>query len=419
MFRFSFFTSVSLAAAVFGGPVVDLDREIILTPQDGTSTEDATIRHAQERAALPAATVDDFSRLGSAYVAKARRTLDAGYYKLAEKCADAMDAQFGATTEARRLRAQVFHNLHRFKDAEDLARQLVEQGGEPGDFGMLSDALMEQGRLAEAASALQRMVDQKPGIESYARIAHLRWLKGDLDGAVAAMEMAARAISPRDVEPFAWALSRLSGYFLQQQKTEAARRIAEVAIAALPDYPPALLACGRALLAQGESGLAVAALRRGAELNPLPEYQWWYADSLRVDGQEEAATKVEATLSAGGTLSDPRTYALFLATRGQDADLALRLCREELANRADPLTRDALAWAHFSAGDFDAADAEIRKAMVEGTQDARLFFHAAEIARVRGETKRAQKLSRRARDFSSTLTPSELRQLNADLPHET
>ena len=52
------------------------------------------------------------------------------------------------------------------------------------DYGLLGDALMEQGRLTEAAAAYQRMVDLKPFYQSYTRAAHARWMRGDLDGAI-------------------------------------------------------------------------------------------------------------------------------------------------------------------------------------------------------------------------------------------
>ena len=69
------------------------------------------------------------------------------------KTAEAIDERFGASDESRLLRGHVLHNLHRFKAAEILARSLAARRGLPVDFALLSDALMEQGRLAEAAEA--------------------------------------------------------------------------------------------------------------------------------------------------------------------------------------------------------------------------------------------------------------------------
>ena len=74
---------------------------------------------------------------------------------------------------------------------------------------------MEQGRLSEAGEAYQKMLDLKPFYQSYTRAAHLRWLKGDLDGATDASPSAISSASPRDPESSAWAWTRFSAYELQ------------------------------------------------------------------------------------------------------------------------------------------------------------------------------------------------------------
>jgi tetratricopeptide (TPR) repeat protein len=386
-----------------------LDNEIVLTPQTGAATE-VEIRHWQERAGAPKAAAADFERLGWAFVAKARRTLDGAYYTLAEKTAGVCEARFGASPATRLLRGHVFHNEHRFREAEEIARGLVVERGAPEDFALLSDALMEQGKLTAAVEALQRMVNLRPGVEASSRIAHLRWLKGDLPGAIAAMEDAARAASPQDAATIAWVFSRLAGLYLQAGRAEAAIDSAEAALRRAPDFPPALLARGRALLALGKSEPAVAPLRRAAGLNPLPEYQWWLADALRAAGHGDEAVAVERALAARGAASDPRTLAIFLATRRANAAeiaLALRLAREELANRGDVHTHDALAWALAAGGEPAAAEAESQLAMAEHTADARLYFHAGEIALARGEREAADKFFAQARPLAAALTPSE------------
>lgn len=384
-----------------------LAEAMVLAPQGGAEREDAEIFRWQERARGADVKADVFERLGWAFVAKARRTLDAGYYKLAEKTADAMDARFGVSVESRLLRGHVMHNLHRFADAETLARQLVAERGSANDLALLSDAAMEQGKLADAIEALQRLVNLHPGIEAYSRIAHVRWLKGDLPGGLEMMEAALRAGSPHDAETQAWTLSRLSFYQLQAGDAPRALIVAEAAIKQATNYPPALLARGRALLALGKNEDAVAVLRHAAELNPLPEYHWWLADGLRAAGETGEAAKIETLLVDRGEAGDPRTLALFLATRGRSRAAAVRLARDEMASRADVFSYDAFAWALAANGDLDAADAAMQRALAERTQDARLFLHAGEIARKRGRFGEAKKHFSAALPMAGTLTPSE------------
>lgn len=403
IFLAGLFAALPLTAA----PDLAIAREIVLAPQAGTEREDVEIRRWQEHAGAAGAITADFERLGWAFVAKARRTLDAGYYKLAEKTTDVMEARFGASEESRLLRGQVLENLHRFSEAEAIARGLTAGDATPESLALLSDALMEQGRLAEAIEALQRMVNLQPGATALSRIAHVRWLKGDLPGAIQAMESAARATSPQDAEAKAWMLARLAGFYLQAGRIDAARNAAEAAARHAPDYPPALLARGRALLAARQSDAAIGALTRAAELNPLPDYQWWLADALRANGRNDEALAVERAIKARGAASDPRTFALFLATRHEDAAVAVRLAREELANRGDVFTHDALAWALAADGDWNAAEAESRAALAEHTADARLYFHAGEIAAARGQRVAAEKFFAQARPLAAALTPSE------------
>ena len=93
------------------------------------------------------------------------------------------------------LRGHVLHQLHRFREAETIARRLVSTREFVLDFGLLGDVLMEQGRVAEAADAYQRMIDLKPFYQSYTRAAHLRWIKGDVRGAVAMMQAAVAPVA--------------------------------------------------------------------------------------------------------------------------------------------------------------------------------------------------------------------------------
>ncbi len=54
---------------------------------------------------------------------------------------------------------------------------------------------------------------------------------------------------------------------------------------------------------------------------------------------------MEARLQASGRVNDPRTFLLFLATRGKDTARAVDLAEAELEQRQDVFTQDALAWA--------------------------------------------------------------------------
>lgn len=388
---------------------------IVLTPQEGSDRLQPQIARAQEQAERLPNPIPALERLGWLFVAKSRVTSDPGYYKLAEQCAECIESKRPGSLEALLLRGHVLHNLHRFKEAEKIARKLVSMRESAFDHGLLGDVLMEQGRLAEAADAYQKMMDLKPSLQAYSRAAHLRWLKGDLSGAIEMMTMAARAGSPRDSESVAWVYTRLALYHLQAGEIRSAALACDAALDYEKDYAPALLARGRVLLARGEPTKAVEPLRRAIERNPLPEYAWVLADALEAAGRSQEAQAVEAELRKHGAVSDPRTFSLYLATRRQDIETALRLAQEELETRADAFTLDAFAWSLAAAGKAGEAKAAIERALSSGTQDARLFYHAGVIASASGSRTEARVWFRKAAAIQQMLLPSEREQLGREL----
>ncbi|MEO7723080.1 MAG: tetratricopeptide repeat protein [Chthoniobacterales bacterium] len=390
---------------------------MVLTPLSGKEKVDQDIAKLQTRIkTTPEQVPALLERLGWTFVEKARISSDPGYYKLAEQCADAITLKVPGSADGELLRGHIYHALHRFKDAEAVARKLVAQRTFVFDYALLGDALMEQGRLNEAVDAYQKMVDLKPCLQTYSRVAYMRWLKGDLPGAIQAIRYAVTGGSILEPEPVAWAYTRLAFYELQAGNLEAAERSTELATNYVPDYAAALLMRGRILLAGNKPAEAVAVLRPAAAKSPLPEYLWTLADALRAAGQPEPASVVEKKLVATGTANDPRTFALYLATRGTQPDLALRLSKAELETRQDIFTHDAVAWAAYRKGDLTTAQENSRAALSEGTKDARLFYHAGIIAAASGQTTESQTYLNEAKALEQMLMPSERTSLEQKLP---
>jgi tetratricopeptide (TPR) repeat protein len=346
-------------------------------------------------------------QLGYRYIAKARLSNDAGFYTIAEQSAACLESFEPNDPAALLLRGHALHQMHRFAEAEQIARRLVGLREFVLDYGLLGDVLMEQGRLAEAATAYQKMIDLKPFYQSYTRAAHLRWLKGDVDGAIELMQSAIRAVSPRDKESVAWAYARLAIYELQRGRLDEAARLTDASLQYVPDYAAALLARGRIHLAQHKPADAIAALDRAARVNPLPEYQWALADALRAVNRTDEAVAIEKAIVASGA-EDPRTLSLYLSTRREERERAVQLARQELEKRRDVFTLDALAWALAAAGEMTEASDVMNRALAEGTQDGRLFLHAAVIAAASGRQAEAKRWAGKARMLQFTLLPSEL-----------
>ncbi len=196
-------------------------------------------------------------------------------------------------------------------------------------------------------------------------------------------------------------------YELQADRLPSAIRAADNALTHVADYPAALLAKGRILLASGRPAESIDAFRRAAQLNPLPEYQWWLADALRAQHMDAEARATEEQLVDRGAASDPRTLSLYLATRRIDVPTAVALSDEELRARRDVFTLDAHAWALNAAGRAAEALPVIERAAATGTQDGRLFLHAGVIHANAGRGADARRWLRKARQLRVMLQPSE------------
>ena len=202
------------------------------------------------------------------------------------------------------------------------------------DYGLLGDVLMEQGRVDEAADAYQKMIDLKPCSQSYTRAAHLRWLKGDLDGAIELMRRV-KSASPRD--PSQW-----PGRYTHSRSTSCSAA----------DCMASGARCGAAVLPDYAAGAARARARaacrsRAAEPRDAPRGRDARIRCPNTSGRSRTRSPRESDdearpsndeLTATGARRDPRTLALFLATRGKRASKALALARTEIHNRRDIFT---------------------------------------------------------------------------------
>ncbi len=397
-------------SAIESAQVID-PRAVILSVEPGNGKVDQEIARLQAKIREGHNADALIVELGWAFVAKARLASDPGFYKLAQECV----ALTPEDSDSLLLRGHILHALHRFNEAEVVARKLAasDSFARWQTYALLGDALMEQGKLSESLDAYQRMIDIRPCLQTYARVAHFRWLKGDLAGAEELMRMAVSAGNSRDPEPAAWAYSRLAFYQLQGGKAGPASQSLTRALDFVKDYPAALFLRAK-LEADQSPAKAVESLRLAVAQSPLPEYQWALADAAAFAGNAELAVSTERTILLHGAAEDLRSFALFLADRKLKPDLAVQLAESELSNRRDVFTYDALAWAEFAAGKEKEAGDDMKRALAEGTVDARLFYHAGKIALVGPHLTEATQWLIRATALQQTLLPSE----RADLRRE-
>lgn len=408
------FTTVAIAHdGHHHGSVSEQTLAALVAPENlSDSVEDQEILRWQlRRDAEDGAAAATWGRLGWAYIAKGRTTFDERYFTLAARLAEDWEAKHVTSDATRLLRGHAVLQLHRFAEAEGIAHKLVASGSDPRGWALLSDAHMERGHIAEAIAACQEFVNRMPGPEAFVRISHLRWLSGDLSGADETMRLALDAAGNTTTETSDWMRVRLARFRLQAGELSDALALADAVLGRRADYAPALLLRGQVRLAMARPAEAVVDLELGAELNPLPEYQWWWAEALRENGELDAARSVEATVRKVGAERDPRTLALFLATRDQLLTVAEKLARAEWVARSDAHTRDALAWVLAAQGRVDEAAVFFAPLFEQAPADGRIWLHAAAISGMAGKPAEAREYAQRAAAFKWSLLPSERRRL--------
>jgi tetratricopeptide (TPR) repeat protein len=289
---------------------------------------------------------------------------------------------------------------------------LVSARGAWFDYGLLGDALMEQGKLSAAIIAYQQMINQKPSPQAYNRAASIRWLKGDIEGAIELLNLSASSLNLNNSQ-LAWTVTQLADYQYQSGNIEISVKSLLALLEKQADYAPALLLLGRIKMAQNEFDSAEKLLTQAIQLNALPQYHWALIEAVSENDEKISKRReLELQLYKTGELGDRRTFALYLASKTKDTERAVNLAEQELQERRDVMSLDAYAWALRSNKQFKKAQEYSKQALAEGTKSARLFYHAGVIANEMGQTKQAELLLKQAKKLEHSLWPSERKHLN-------
>jgi tetratricopeptide (TPR) repeat protein len=363
-------------------------RDLMLANSDpgGTAKIDERIRNQQAALAKRPESVSGWVELGEGWIQKARDVSRPGLYANAGAAASRALALEPENRPALELQGLVLMNDHRFAEAASLMRKVVQVAPEhPVPWGTLSDALLELGRTGEAIDAAQHMMDLKPNLPSYSRAAHLQWLRGDIAGAKESLRSGIDAGGGSlDREPRAWVIVQAAMVFWNEGDAEGALAGFEQALNELPGFPPALVGKGRVLIGKGDGKAAEPLLAQAYQANPLIETGWLLGDARELAGDAAGAQWIWSEIEKKGT-ADPRTLALFLATKKVHVDRAVELALEERKTRDDQYTEDTVAWALYRKGNLTEALQAANKATQLGTRDARLWYHAGAIRLANGD----------------------------------
>jgi tetratricopeptide (TPR) repeat protein len=274
---------------------------------------------------------------------------------------------------------------------------------------MVADAQMESGRYPEALATIQRMVDLRPGLPSYSRVAYAREIHGDLDGALAAMDMAIAAGDPADPEALSWCVAR-SGMLLWKlgRVGDAGSRF-DAAARLFPRSPHAWEGKGLVARARGEYAQAAADFEKAFSIVPWPQYAVERAGMAEALHRPEQARRWRSIVRAIEKISTEaglfnRVLALFEADHG-DPSRAAEMAAAELVVRRDVYGWDASAWTLYRAGRIAQAAAAARHALGLGTQDPMLDAHAGIVFAAAGDREDARYRLAKALSVNAAFDP--------------
>src|SRR4051794_39892183 len=361
---------------------------------DHPRTTDEQIASLQQTVRSHPRAADEYVLLADAYMQKVRETGDAGYYRRADGALSvahgieprnsALYTGLGTLALGRHdFRGALAYGRRAHALAPDLVRPL----------GVVVDAEVELGHYAAAGRTLQRMLDEKPNLASYARVSYFRELHGDLDGAARAMRLAVDAggAAPENV---AYVQSLLGQLELTRGRIEAASRAYRTALYRFPGYAPAEAGLARVDAARGRLPNAIRRLRDVVTRLPLPEYVIALGDAELAAGRgaearrDLALVRAEQRLLAANGVNTDTEIALFEADHGSPAR-ALTLARRAWAAAPSVRSADALGGALTATGRPRAGFAWAERALRLGSRDPMFLYHAGMAARAAaGEAER-------------------------------
>jgi tetratricopeptide (TPR) repeat protein len=379
---------------------------VLVGGSSGQGYADRIISDMQARLASDSSDYVALSRLGAAYLQKARDTNDPSFYAQAEnalkKALDIKPDDYDALTAMGSLEL----SRHEFAIALDWGRKAKEVNPNKSlAYGVIGDAQVELGRYDEAIETFQQMVDLRPDLSSYSRVSYARELYGDVEGAIEAMRMAVNAGSPA-AENTVWCRMQLGNLLFNSNQLEKAEQEYKTALGAYPGYLHALAGLAQIEAARGNLDEAINLYEQATGSVPLPQYLTALGDLYTIKGDAKAAQEEHDTvlyifkLFEANGVDAGIEKAAFLADRGVDAAEAVKLAQDAATTRQDVHTLDTLAWSLYRAGRYEEALEAEKSAMRLGTQNPLFFFHLGMIYEKLGDVDNARTNLQKALDIN-------------------
>src|SRR5947209_6160989 len=367
-------------------PAASQEPAFVLATSQST---DARIASLQTMVRAAPTNPQGYAELAQAYLQKVRESGDASFYTRAGGVLQTALRLNPRSVEAVTVSGTLALARHDFAGALKIGRRAHALAPElAAPYAVLVDSLIELGRYRQAGQTLQRWVDIKPTLSSYARVEYWRELHGDLAGAADAAQAAISA-GGDTAENGAYVQTLLGNLDLQRGRLRNAGLAYRAALVRFAAFVPAQAGLAKLDATRGDLSGAITRYRNVVARLPLPEYVVGLGEAELAAGRRAAARRdlalvgaEERLLRAAGVNTDV-DLALFEASHGSPAR-GVALAERAWVTAPSVRSADALGWALTRAGQPDRALRYAENALRLGSRDPMFLFHAAMAARGAG-----------------------------------
>ena len=340
--------------------------------------------------------------LAALYIQEGRTTGNFKYYNAAAtKLVNDVLVKDEKSFEGLTFKATILLSQHQFEEANKIAeqvRQLYPQNAYV--YGLIVDANVELGNYEMALKAADTMISIRPDIRSYSRIAYLREIHGDIQGAIEAMTLAVDAGSPGD-ENTEWCRVQLGKLYKQIGKMKEAEMNYTIAEENRENYPHAL--AGLASIAAQEKKYikALALYTKADSLIPDHTYKEGMAEVYNLMNEPAKAKSIADDIltymkqfkgDIGKEMGQNEDHEMAHAYMGVgNYDKALEYALAEYKRRpANIEVNETVAIIYYKLGDYEKALAYLERALMTNCKNPELLCHAGLIYAKAGKTKEAK-----------------------------
>lgn len=344
--------------------------------------------------------------LASMYLQESRVTGNSMYYDgAALHYINQVLEQNPSDFEALTLKALVYLSQHHFAEAITIAEQAQKVGPYNAFvYGLLTDGYVEMGNYVAAVENAEKMMSLRPDIRSYSRVAYLREIHGDNEGAIEAMTSAVKAGGGGD-EPTSWARVQLARLYENTGNLKHAEMHYTIALDQRPGYAYAIAGLANVAEAGKDFDKAIQLYHQADSLLLGFDFKEKLASLYERKGQAGKARKLMAEVIKGmsehaamgekeddiGHYADRELAYAYIQIK--DYDKALKHALAEYRRRPNNIdVNEAVAWVYYKSEQYEKALPFLQTALRTNCKNPVLLIRAGLIYNKNGQQEKAKTL---------------------------